>query len=473
MRTANRARSAVVVACLVLISLASPATAEMCALDPVPAATLLLPYFEVDLDAAPGAGVNTVFTIHNALPTPTLGHVVFWTDWSQPVLDFDIFLTGYDVQTVDVYDVFVNGNLPVTADEQSDQGQDGGRAGDPTSSCDGTVDSCSPHGSHPAWDGTFVGNGAAGSLDCLQIFPFFVNPLLEGTRLADIQAKHTGQPVDGACFGADHGDNRARGYVTIDNADTCSLIYPYEAGYFAAGTGPGVANNVNQLWGDWYFVDPSNPSTLPIDALVHVEADDAFDGTSTPTGNTFYGRYTGGIDNREPLGSAWGFSYWSAAPAQVTDLIVWRDSTADDQNGNGYLCAVGPGWLPLEETNVVCFNQTENAVELCTDSACFPLESQRLELGTGDLDVAFNAGWCTLNLNVPSAISRAAEPPVPDVVTQSWVGATVRGGNVVAGGLNAVALAHACQDSNEALEVNIFADGFESGDFTLWSTAVP
>ena len=146
---------------LCLLAVSGQASAEMCTLDAVPAATLLLPYFEVDLEANPGKGVDTLFSINNASATPTIAHVSIWTDWSQPVLDFDIFLTGYDVQSVGLHNVLVSGLLPVTADEQSDQGQDGGRIADPTSSCDGTVDSCSPHGVNPEWDGSFDGSAVA------------------------------------------------------------------------------------------------------------------------------------------------------------------------------------------------------------------------------------------------------------------------------------------------------------------------
>ncbi len=465
---------------------AIPATAEMCALDPVPAATLLLPYFEVDLAAAPGDGVNTVFTLHNALPSPTIAHVSLWTDWSQPTLNFDVFLTGYDQQTVNLYDVLALGNLPVTADEQADQGQDGGRVADPTSLCDGTVDSCSPHGTHPSWDGSFDGSGISvdGVTDCINYFPFFVNPLLAGIRLAEMQASHTGQPIDGSCFGADHGDNIARGYVTIDNTNACSLIFPYYPGYFSDGVDPGLASNVNQLWGDWYFVDPDNIWSLSLDPLVHVEADDAFDSSSTATGYTFYGRYTqvqGGIDNREPLASAWAFSYRNDSPDLVTDVIVWRDSLADNQDSGGFPCGTGPGagpdWQPLDQTQVACFDQMENGIEICHDSGCMPLESQRLQLGTGDFDVPFSAGWCFLNLNIPGDVITAGGgfPPVPaGDVAQSWVGATLRGGTRVTGGLSAVAMAHACQDVS--LELGdippIFADGFESGDVSAWSAVV-
>ncbi|MCP4248823.1 MAG: hypothetical protein GY778_17400, partial [bacterium] len=142
-------RLTLVLTLLCLLAPGGQAAAELCTIDAVPAATLLLPYFEVDLIGPPIKGVNTLFTVNNASATPTIAHVSVWTDWSQPVLDFDIFLTGYDIQAFSLYDVLVRGNLPVTADQQSDQGQDGGRVADPTSTCDGSVDSCSPHGANP------------------------------------------------------------------------------------------------------------------------------------------------------------------------------------------------------------------------------------------------------------------------------------------------------------------------------------
>ncbi len=461
-----------------LASLVSPAAAEMCTLDAVPAATLLLPYFEVDLDAGPGEGVDTVFTIHNALPAPTIAHLSFWTDWSQPVLDFDVFLTGYDAQTISLYQVLANGNLPVTADEQSDLMETapvpgGDRANDPTSLCDGTDDSCSPHGSHPSWDGSFTGDGIPGFVvDCIQYLPFFVNPLLQSWRLAQVQDKLTGQSIDGGCYGADHGDGHARGYVTIDNANACSLIFPSDPGYFSDGVDPGLASNVNQLWGDWYLVDPlNNPWTVPADPLIHVEAEDGFTGSAT--GYTFYGRYTqpqGTADNREPLASAWAFGYRDS-PAMGTSLVVWRDPTGVDIDQDGFACGSGPGtgpdWHPLGQIQVVCFDQIENGVEVCAGAECLPLESQRLALGDGDFDVPFAAGWCHLNLGV-AGDEVSGDVDFPGDLAQSWVGATY--GLVAAGGFSAVATSHACEVASSTVRLEIFADGFESGDTVSWSS---
>ena len=90
-----------------LVLMGGAAFAEIGTTDVVPAATLLLPYFEVDLDNA--AGLNTLFSVNNASATAQLAHVTVWSTWSVPVLDFDIYLTGYDVQTLNMRDILVDG----------------------------------------------------------------------------------------------------------------------------------------------------------------------------------------------------------------------------------------------------------------------------------------------------------------------------------------------------------------------------
>src|SRR5215216_2032639 len=109
---------ALCLALVALLGLGGQAFAVIGTIDDVPAATLLLPYFEMDL--ANANGVNTLFSINNASATAVLAHVTVWSDQSVPVLDFDVYLTGYDVQTISLNEILVWGNLPPTASAGQD-----------------------------------------------------------------------------------------------------------------------------------------------------------------------------------------------------------------------------------------------------------------------------------------------------------------------------------------------------------------
>jgi hypothetical protein len=104
---------------LAAVLVPSGAQGTICTIDDVPAATLLLPYFEVDLNNP--NGINTLFSINNASASAVLAHVVLWSDLSVPTFDFNIYLTGYDVQTVSIRDIF-NGTVPRTASAGQDPG---------------------------------------------------------------------------------------------------------------------------------------------------------------------------------------------------------------------------------------------------------------------------------------------------------------------------------------------------------------
>src|SRR5437764_9790368 len=82
---------------------------DSCDISTAPAATLLLPYFEVDFNSPQTTARTTIFTITNVSALPQIAHVVVWTDWSFPALDFNIWLTGYDVQSINLYDLFSRG----------------------------------------------------------------------------------------------------------------------------------------------------------------------------------------------------------------------------------------------------------------------------------------------------------------------------------------------------------------------------
>jgi hypothetical protein len=187
-----------------------------------PAATLLLPYFEVDLKN-PG-GANTFFTVNNASATATLVHVTLWSEMHVPVYVFDVYLTGYDVQPISVRDI-LNGVLPRTASV----GQDPGNLITPKGplSQDINFASCSGGG-----------------------LPI---PPPTAATVAHIRAALTGiaSPVNGQC--ATRPNNTptiARGYITMDVTNACSSLFPGETGYFVTG-GNGIAGNQNTIWGDY------------------------------------------------------------------------------------------------------------------------------------------------------------------------------------------------------------------------------
>ena len=416
-----------------------PAEAETCSLDPVPAATVLVPYFEVDL--ADVQGVTTYVHLHNAEPDATLAKITFWTDWSVPSISFDVFLTGYDVVRLDLRDVFA-GNIPVTADEQSDPD-----------------DTTSPHGANPEWDGSFT--------FCENIFPFIVNPVIIGNNLERLVNGHTGLPVavgpDEFCFGRNHGDGVARGYLTIDDAVRCAFAFPSDPGYFG-GDDP-VASNDNQLWAEVWLEEPgaSRRSAVP---AVQLEADEALGLGGVD--QTFYSRYTDGADLRERLPERWGVPARSNA-AFEDEWIVWRDGglgaidgyncpiSFDGNRGGANPPSPGDGfWHPLLLERARCFDLQEGLTETCVGQDCLGLETQRLAASS----VAVADGWCDLDLS---------SVELPDHrKSQAWVGYLRRGpAQGDAGVSQAMALGGQCLVPDP-----IFGDEFESGDTSLWSTTV-
>jgi hypothetical protein len=255
-------RNCAIVLLLAGLLASTPARAVICTVDEVPAATLLLPYFEVDLGNQWGNG--TLFSINNASATAVLAHVVVWSDLSVPVLDFNIYLTGYDVQTINLWDV-LHGTLPRTASAGQDPG-----------------DTISPKGTF-SQDINFA--------SCTGLLPA---PQLPASFVEHLRLSLTGQssPVlGGRCAGRAFGDNIARGYITVDTVNNCTLRFPGDPGYFGSG-GTGDATNQNVLWGDYFYVNDLQ-NFADGNPLVHIEASATDPQTSVAGQYTFYGRYVG------------------------------------------------------------------------------------------------------------------------------------------------------------------------------------
>lgn len=268
---------------LLLLTLAGRGAAEpsppACVSGPAPAATLLVPYFEVDLSGADRA--TTLIAVTNAGDHATLAHVVLWTDWGVPTLAFDLVLAGNDVQTMNLRDLFA-GNLPATG-------------------------------------------GAA--------FPGCTDPVtlpdLDAAALSALRRQHTGQPdVLNHCSGSGRGGaDKALGYVTIDVTRRCSptIRYPSSNGYFeAGGSGTGVASDENLLLGDFFIVDAEQNLAAGNEAVSIVADASRFEGEPA----TFYGGWIGhsGDDARAPLGTRYRARFLhGGAFSGGTDLVVWAE----------------------------------------------------------------------------------------------------------------------------------------------------
>jgi hypothetical protein len=367
------------------------AHAEVCAIDFVPGSTLLLPYFEVDIDNP--QGVDTIFTINNASASATLTHVTVWTDLSVEALDFNVYLTGYDMQTVSMGLMVRDGIIPVTASA----GQD------PT-------DQISPHGPI-SQDINFA--------SCNGTLPYDVP--IDPTYIDHLQSILTGGPsdiYDGNCGGLDHGDRIARGYVTVDVTNACTILNPCDPGYFIPGGG-GIGGNRNIIWGNFYMIDRSRSLASSGD-LVSVEA---VPGIGSGPFNTYQGVDPGQLngsfwnrcndytalpyaDQRESLPTTFGVNYFlSESFAGQADLIVWRDSL--EAMGRGFDCGVGPDWYPLTNLQTVAFDEAEEPAvpPPCTVSPCpennvpdqFPAEAQRVSVAS--LEFPWESGWIYLDLD--------------------------------------------------------------------------
>lgn len=344
--------SAVLTAAFLLISVG--AAAEICVLDDAPAATLLLPYFEVDLDD-PG-GATTFFSVVNTSGDSVYARVVLWTDAAYPTLGFDLYLTGYDVQSFNLRDVF-EGRLPLTGPGSSPIG--------PYSGPDVLSSSCGRTG-----------------------------PQIDYSNF--VQRAHTGRPsafTEGLCAGLSHGDNVARGYVTIDVTKGCTMLVPSDPGYFGR-SGPAADDNV--LMGEFLYLEPDADNARGGN-LVAIEADSALAGE-----HTFYGRYftvDPSQDNREPLPPVWVNRYVQGGALGIESTqIVWRSTPSPPQL---FDCSSEPKWYPMESGEVLSFDEQENVVFWSTDVTYivppfppFPAATQRVPGRR-----AWSFGWEVVDLS--------------------------------------------------------------------------
>lgn len=432
-------RRALVVSMLLL---AMPVAAQTtgndssCDISVAPAATLLLPYFEVEFAQPQVRARTTLFTVVNTSAQPQIARATIWTDWAYPVMSFDLFLTGYDVASVNLYDI-LHGRLPDPA-----VATPGAKSLQNSVNPNHTVTAVSDCNARPA---------------------AIPQRLLNDLRAALTNGRPTGDAIcrkaDG--FATQIGSNyssAAIGYITIDLVAGCSGNLPTEAGYFTSEL---LFDNV--LIGDWMLItpDPARGNYAAASPMVHIravpEGGRAGSVVPTPLPYTFHTRLTSRlpesqrkIDRRQPLPSVFGVRFIEGGTTHFqTRLAIWREAIT----GPDPLCVEYAENGELEFSDVVRFDEHENAniflppsIPVPVAAATFPVTRlvdtastslPRLNSPHGDI-----SGWLYLNLGRYSKSRGLVVPGAGQ--QQAWVVVSMFAEGRYAHAFDAVALANGC-----------------------------
>ena len=313
-----------------LVAVATSAMAVTCTIDQRPAATLLVPYFQVHLNAdgsvdTSGTRTDTLITVVNASSAATLAHVVIWNRRSVPLLDFNIALTGYDIVGWSMEDV-LTGTIPSTPDNGSFEGKD---------VCQRNSKAQAYSTDGPDSDGSFLrfrpSNDTTGQ-DNSQATTQYNSPAFGADFAADLadaldydsNDDCDSDTPDGDITGSSvPGNGNLSGYVTIDMANFCSLSNPSTTAYWDQD----AAGWENNLFGDYIIVTNSGIPTLGA-STVQIEA--ALD--TVITANNFYGSTTAApTSSFIPLGFEpfnWPpFESVRTPPIRTFYARYWEDTT--------------------------------------------------------------------------------------------------------------------------------------------------
>jgi hypothetical protein len=394
---------------------------DSCDIGLYPAATLLLPYFEVDLSDPNGE--TTVFTVTNVSHLEQIAAVTLWTDLAYPVLTFNIWLTGYDVQSINLYDVIQFGRIAPPRGTGPDVSNEGDFSAD-----------------NPDIDRT-----------CGTIPSQLPEETLSRVRQALVLGRAPSSSSSPQCLtvGTTQNGLRAAGFLTIDVVRACRAFTPADHQYFSQ-----VIAYDNVLTGEWLQVDHQRKFAEG-NQMVHIRAIPEGEDTATRARvpevyqsnfpNTFYGRFTGALksDGRQPLPSRLASRWISGGEGHFnTSLTMWREP----QTATAATCAQYGANLHQNATEYVTFDEEENALGMSTEVfwSGAPTELKVLptdrvtfsdELFPPPYDDAIG-GWVYLNL---------AEPNAPaGTRAQSWVVTTMRAEGQHSVSFDAIALGNGC-----------------------------
>jgi hypothetical protein len=391
---------------------------DSCDIALLPAATLLLPYFEVDFDNPQGE--QTTFTITNVSPKDQIARVTLWTDYSFPVLTFNVYLTGYDVQSINLFDVIERGIIAPdegTGTQVTGRGPRSGR------------------------------NFALDLRDCERLVGQLPNEYIAFMKSAFTEGTAPDLGTVNGCSNVGNEHDNAIGYATIDVVRNCAENAPLSEEYWSEDI---TWDNV--LIGDFHQSNLQN-HVAQGSPLVHIRA---IPDAKFP--RTFYGRYQSasapGLDGRQPLPSTIAARWVQGGVDEYqTFFKIWREG----KRGRDATC---PTWDDNVRTfpEIVRFDEAENAWADVPSTSPTPIWDIVLlpatsmissadasivpQVGNGSL-----GGWIYINLDDPTVDNPFA--------TQNWVVSSMRAGGRFLVDIEAAALGNGCSPPAPYTEITI------------------
>jgi hypothetical protein len=292
-----------------------------CDVGGLPGSTLLYPYFEVDPTRPDG--LTTLISVNNDSATPALVRVTLWNEWSQPRVNFDLLLGAQSVVTMNLRDILIEGNLPLSGGPDL-----------------------------VAFEG------------CIENPPPFRNPALSPARWQSFAE-------DLSCAAAWPVAHRnARGFITVDTIRRCvDRLGPYQPYFDHPVYGPGTATIRNVLWGDLMFVDPAGNSAQGVEAVA-LRGDEL----RSPSERSFYGER----DRRPPLPRSWELRFLNGGAFDGgTELIVFHGIHAASSFAS---CANPPFWFPLSAPEMSIRDENATLVLGPGATRSFPLATQKVKV---------------------------------------------------------------------------------------------
>ena len=408
---------------------------DSCDIALLPAATLLIPYFEVDL--GPIGAQTTILTVTNTSHLPQAAAMTLWTDYGYPVITFRIYLTGYDVQSINLFDVIRRGQIAPDAGTGSDVSPVGRLSGDPATDAD-------------------TDNPQLDEATCVRM-PVQL-PQVYIQRMQDAftrgQVAQVGSIPGCTQIGGAH--QNAVGYVTVDVVGVCAPTLPTEGSYFNAEMG-----YANVLMGDYLQVDGRNNFAQGSPA-VHIRAIPEGGSPSTRKSSnfrrTFYSHLQPAasrtLDGRQPLPSTFAARWIAGGGGNFqTSYKIWRGV----QTAASAACGDYTANREIPIVEIVRFDEDENPetnflqsiadpprefVPTLPASSLVSIDAQTFPINTNGAV----GGWMYFNLDNGQG---------DDIASQNWVVSSMRAEDRFSVDTDAVALGNGCSAATPASNANV------------------